>query len=70
MNIGSRALFAGAPAQAVRVLGLEVAAEPESADGLTWEHRARAAPREFVHGDWAPLREVHPQVIELDTSGL
>ncbi|GGS00619.1 hypothetical protein Snoj_70840 [Streptomyces nojiriensis] len=48
MNIGSRALFAGAPAEAVRVL-----------------HRV-----EHQAGDWAPLREVHPQVIELDTSGL
>lgn len=41
-----REVFAGALEDVVRVLGLEVAAEPESADGITWVHRARAALRE------------------------
>ncbi|MGW6981362.1 hypothetical protein ACWGE1_18230 [Streptomyces sp. NPDC054932] len=38
--------FAGALADVVRVLGLDVAREPETDGGLTWEHRARAVLRE------------------------
>ncbi|WP_327736459.1 hypothetical protein OG749_24435 [Streptomyces nojiriensis] len=51
-----REVFAGALGDVVRVLGLEVAAEPESADGPTWVHRARAALRE-VWRDGAVLSD-------------
>ncbi|MFE5807653.1 hypothetical protein [Streptomyces sp. NPDC056491] len=43
-----REVFARSLAGVIRVLGIEVAPEPEPADGRTWAHRARAA----LRGAW------------------
>ncbi|MFJ3517223.1 hypothetical protein [Streptomyces sp. NPDC090131] len=81
-----REVFARSLTGVIRVLGIEVAPEPEPADGRTWAHRARAEfPAAADDGpdpvpEWheAALREfvrnehldAEPFGVDLDTGGL